>query len=75
MTTLPRVTGTIPPGRARGARTSASRSRRHRSVLSFIVGNDVELVDAVATWGEYEKVERAGDEVDPTESTVHRSRR
>ena len=37
--------------------------------LSFIVGNDVELVDAVATWGEYEKVERAGDEVDPTEST------
>ena len=37
--------------------------------LSFIVGNEVELVDAVATWGEYEKVERAGDEVDPTEST------
>ena len=38
--------------------------------LSFIVGSDVEQVEVTASWGEYERVERVGeDAVVPTESS------
>ena len=36
--------------------------------LSFIVASNVEQVVASASWGEYDKVEREGEEVDSTES-------